>query len=76
MEQYHTVAGNSDVRAHEIGPDYIPIEFSQHAVCRHTYAGAGQDNLACMNELAQRRQGLNPILSTTVGKIMRIQREI
>lgn len=42
MEPYRNIAGNSGVRAYEIGPNYITIEFGDGAVYRYTYASAGE----------------------------------
>ena len=69
MEQYRNIAGNSGVRAYEIGTDYITIEFSDGGVYRYTYASAGEENVERMKGLARAGQGLNTFISTTVSKL-------
>ncbi len=69
MEPYRNIKGNSGVRAYEIGPDYVTIEFSDGAVYRYTYASAGEENVERMKGLAEAGQGLNTFLSTNVMKL-------
>lgn len=69
MEPYRNIAGGSGVKAYEIGPDYITIEFSDRAVYRYTYASAGQENVEHMKGLATSGQGLDEFLSTTLSKM-------
>ena len=69
MEPYRNIAGNSGVRAYEIGPDYITIEFSDGASYRYTYASAGEENVERMKGLAQAGQGLNTFISTSVSQL-------
>ena len=69
MEPYKNIAGGSGVRAYEIGPDYITIEFSDGSVYRYTYASAGQENVERMKGLAQAGQGLNTFMNTTLSKL-------
>jgi hypothetical protein len=69
MEPYRNIAGNSGVRAYEIGPDFITIEFSDGAMYRYTYASAGEQIVERMKGLAQAGQGLNTFISTTVSKL-------
>ena len=69
MEPYRNIAGSSGVKAFEIGPDYITIEFSDGAVYRYTYASAGQENVERMKAFAQAGQGLNTFMNTTLSKL-------
>ena len=69
MEPYKNIAGGSGVKAYEIGPDYITIEFSDGSVYRYTYASAGQENVERMKGFAQAGQGLNTFMNTTLSKL-------
>ncbi len=69
MDLYRNIAGNSGVKAYEIGPDYITVEFSDGAVYRYTYASAGRENVERMKGLARAGQGLSTFLNTTVSKL-------
>ena len=69
MQPYRNIAGSSGVKAFEIGPDYITIEFSDGSTYRYTYASAGRENVEHMKGLAEAGQGLNAFLSTTVSKL-------
>ena len=69
MEPYKNIAGSSGVRAYEIGPDFITIEFSDGSVYRYTYASAGQENVERMKGFAQAGQGLNTFMNTALSKL-------
>jgi hypothetical protein len=69
MEHYKNVDGDSGVSAYEIGVDFIRIQFSTGAVYLYTYTSAGQANIEEMKVLAQRGDGLNSFINTTVRKL-------
>ncbi len=69
MEPYRNIAGSSGVKAYEIGPDYITLEFWVGAVYRYTNASAGEENVERMKGRARAGQGLNTFISTTVSKL-------
>ena len=63
MEHYRNVNGNSNVRAYEIGRDYIAVQFYKTArVYRYSYAKAGRDTVEYMKQLALAGHGLNSFI--------------
>jgi len=68
MQRYKNLGGNSGVRAFEIGPTSILVEFRGGTLYLYTGASAGQDNLETMKQLAQVGQGLNTFISQVVRK--------
>lgn len=69
MERYRDIDGDSGVNAYEIGSDFIRVKFSTGAIYLYTYASAGQINIDQMKILAQRGEGLNAFINTTVRKL-------
>lgn len=68
MERYRNLGGDSGVLAHEVGPDFIRVEFSDGAQYLYTYASAGTQFIEQMKELARRGQGLNSFINRFVRK--------
>ncbi len=68
MERYRNLGGDSGVAAFETGPDFIRVQFKDGAVYLYTYASAGPQNIEHMKQLAERGQGLNSFINTTVRK--------
>ena len=66
MEPYKNLGGNSGVRAYEIGPDFIRVQFSDNSVYLYTYASAGSQNIEHMKRLAVDGRGLNSFITITV----------
>jgi hypothetical protein len=66
MEAYKDTDGDSGVTGYEIGPDFIRVQFSTGAVYLYTNASAGARNIEQMKQLAQRGDGLNAFINTTV----------
>lgn len=69
MERYKNVNGDSGVVAYAYGADYIKVQFSTGAIYLYTYESAGSHNIEHMKVLAQRGEGLNAYINTTVRKM-------
>jgi hypothetical protein len=69
MERYKNIDGDSGVSAYEIGGDFIRVQFSTGATYLYTYTSAGQANIEQMKVLAQKGDGLNSFINTTVRKL-------
>ena len=66
MTPYKNLGGNSGVRAYEIGPDFIRVQFSDNSIYLYTYASAGSHNIEHMKRLAVDGRGLNSFITTNV----------
>ena len=66
MQTYANRGGDSGVRAFEIGPGFIRVQFSDGSVYRYTDASAGAHHIQSMKELAQQGQGLNSYINRNV----------
>jgi hypothetical protein len=65
MQRYRNFSGTSGVRAFEIGPDYIVLEYKSGGPYLYTYESAGQRNVEEMNRLALRGSHLNAFINRT-----------
>ena len=63
MQHYKNIAGNSGVRAYEIGSDFIKIKFISGEVYTYSYAKAGKIHVERMKSLAQKGKGLAGYIS-------------
>lgn len=60
MQHYKNLGGNSNVKAFEIGGDYVDVEFyGGSRVYRYSYKSAGIDKVEQMKKLAIGGKGLN-----------------
>lgn len=66
MNSYSNNGRDSGVRAYEIGPDYIKVQFSDLSVYTYSYGKAGKDHVDNMKELAIQGEGLNSYINTKV----------
>jgi len=66
MQPYANVGGNSGVRAYEIGPDWICVQFSDGSTYLYTYQSAGYANVEEMKRLAMQGWGLNSFINRVV----------
>jgi hypothetical protein len=63
MQPYGNRSGGSGVRAYEIGPDFIRVQFPRGEPYLYTYESAGRDNVERMKELAASGRGLSTFIS-------------
>lgn len=65
MTSYLNKSGNSNVKAYEIGTDYIIVIFNGGAVRNYlyTYNSTGQENVEKMKKMAESGYGLNSFIS-------------
>lgn len=70
MPIYRDRDGDSGIRAFEVGPDWIEVEFSRgkERFYRYTYASAGQANVVTMKRLAALGDGLNAFINDHVRR--------
>ncbi len=68
MEYYANMGGRSGVAAYEIEPGKITVQFRDGAIYEYTSLSAGAQNIEQMTILAQRGEGLNSFINTTVRK--------
>jgi len=66
MVPYKNSAGNSGVRAYEIGTDRISIRFIDGTTYIYTNKSAGAVAIRHMKELAKSGRGLSTYISTVV----------
>lgn len=67
MQTYANNGGNSNIRAFEIGTDYIDVQFNGGGkVYRYSYKSAGEEKVEYMKELAKRGSGLNSYINRFV----------
>ena len=69
MERYGDINGDSGVSAYEIGVDFVRVQFSRGATYLYTYSSAGSVNIEQMKILAQKGDGLNSFINTSVCKL-------
>jgi len=63
MELYKNLSGDSGVKAFEIGPDYIRVQFHDGVLYLYTYQSAGRDSVDQMKQLAKAGKGLCTFLN-------------
>lgn len=68
MNKYKDLNGDSGVVGYECGEDYIRIQFSTGAIYLYTNKSAGSQNIEHMKQLAEKGDGLNAFINTTVRK--------
>lgn len=68
MIPYRDWDRDSGVRAYEIGPSHIDIQFKDGSVYRYTSLSAGQANIQQMARLAQAGDGLNAFINNVVKR--------
>lgn len=68
MVPYKNINGDSGVIVYETGLDYIRVQFSTGAVYLYTYTSAGEKNIEYMKILANKGDGLNAFINTTVRR--------
>lgn len=66
MKTYSNLAGNSGVRAYEIGSNHIDVQFEDGAIYRYTYGSTGQEDVEEMKRLAVAGKGLTGFISRHV----------
>ena len=66
MTPYRNLGGNSGVRAYEIGPDFIRVQFADGSVYWYTCKKPGPQNVEHMKRLAVDGRGLHSFINTTV----------
>jgi hypothetical protein len=66
MERYGNVSGDSGVRAYEILPDGIEVQFLSGEIYFYTVASAGRTHIQRMKRLALQGQGLSTYISQHV----------
>jgi hypothetical protein len=63
MQPYMNLSGDSGVRAYEVGPNFIRVQFQNGDPYRYTYESAGRDNVERMKQLAASGKGLSTFIS-------------
>ena len=66
MPQYGGNAKKHGVRAYEIGPDSIDVEFTSGWIYHFSYQKPGQPRVEKMKQLAEAGQGLSTFISKHV----------
>lgn len=66
MTPYRDRDHDSGVRAYDLGPSHIDVEFKSGAVYRYTPSSAGQVNIDRMVQLARAGDGLGAFISKFV----------
>ncbi len=66
MERYKNRSGDSGVRAFDLGPGFIRVQFDDGVVYVYTDASAGPDHILRMQQLAVDGQGLNGYINQHV----------
>ncbi|GAB5540083.1 MAG: hypothetical protein Salg2KO_21860 [Salibacteraceae bacterium] len=66
MIRYRDWDNDSGVRAFDIGPSHIDIEFKSGAIYRYTSMSVGARNLDTMIQLAKAGDGLNAFIQKAV----------
>jgi len=66
MEQYKNLRGNSPIRAFEIEPSYIDVQFENSGIYRYSHVTPGRDHVERMKDLARKGTGLAAYISTHI----------
>ena len=66
MNIYRNSGGDSGVRAYEISPNSILVQFSDLSLYEYTSSSVGSSNLQTMKNLASRGSGLNSFINSNV----------
>jgi hypothetical protein len=66
MQPYRNLSGQSNVKAYQLGGDFIIVEFmsGRETIYEYTYVSAGMQAIETMKNLAIRGSGLNSYIST------------
>lgn len=64
MQRYKNLGGDSNVKAYEIGDDYIIVEFGGGRHYMYDYQTTGEKAVEVMKELALSGRGLGGMLAT------------
>lgn len=64
MHPYKNVGGNSNVKAYEIGSDYIIVQFAGGRCYMYNYEATGMAAVEKMKALALAGRGLGAMLAT------------
>jgi len=67
MKRYRNLAGDSGVRAYDIGAGSITVRFDNGATYVYTEQSTGRDHVAEMQRLAETGRGLSSYISREVG---------
>ncbi len=65
VQRYRNFSGTSGVRAFELGPDFIRIQYVTGGTYLYTYDSAGAENIERMKELALKGSHLNDLINRT-----------
>ncbi len=68
MQRYRDVDGDSGIEAYENGAGFIRIQFHDMRIYVWTNESAGAGNIAQMQALAARGEGLNAFINAHVRK--------
>ena len=63
MQRYRNFSGTSGVKAFEIGPDFIVLQYVSGEPYRYTYETAGRENVEEMKRLALQGSHLNKFIN-------------
>jgi len=63
MQRYRNFSGTSGVRAFEIGPDYIVLQYVSGLPYKYTYELVGAQHVEEMKRLAQKGSHLNKFIN-------------
>ena len=63
MERYRNLGGNSNVRAYELEPDGIKVQFNDGSVYLYNPSSAGSNAIAALKRLAVAGRGLNSYIN-------------
>lgn len=63
MQRYRNFSGTSGVKAFEIGPDFIRIQYARGRTYTYTYELAGHENVEEMKRLALKGSHLNAFIN-------------
>lgn len=66
MKAYQNLSGNSGIKAYEILPEAIQIEFTDGSIYRYDYNIPGQREVRIMKALAQKGIGLTTFINQEI----------
>jgi hypothetical protein len=66
LQKYGNISGDSGVRAFEIRPDSIAVQFASGVTYVYSVASAGAANIERMKTLARAGRGLSTFIATHV----------
>ena len=68
MERYENLGGDSGIAGYECGNDFIRVFFKDDSIYLFNSRRPGFYPVEKMIKLAQRGEGLNAFINTTIGK--------